>query len=283
MQYYVMVIIAAVLFSLQFLCQQKYEKLCGTKLSAALGFSMYKGITVIIMMLVLSGGRIGFSWFSLALAAVYALCYILMIEFSLNAFSVANLSVYSVFTMLGGMLLPFLAGVWFYNEGLSVFKVICCLLIIVAVLMNVQKGHGSKKAFVYYMLVFILNGMVGVISKAHQDSPIVHVDSESFMFYSGVFTVIICSLWLVLMGEKVPLMRNKDLLYSAGDGFLNGVGDLLLFIAIARLPASVQYPLVTGGVMVFSTVISLIRKEKLRVLEYIAAVIAFAASVMMAF
>lgn len=46
---------------------------------------------------------------------------------------------------------------------------------------------------------------------------------------------------------------------------------------------SVQYPLVTGGVMVFSTIISALRKEKLTKIDYIAAAISFVASVLMAF
>ncbi len=281
--YYILITVAAFLFSMQFLCQQQYEKNSGTSLTAALGFSLYKGLVVIVMMLILNKFRLEFSWFSVGLSGIYALCYILMIYYSLKAFYVANLSVYSVFTMLGGMLLPFLVGTMFYNEEISVYKVLCCILIVVSVLLNVRKGDGNKKAFLYYMLVFLLNGMVGSISSVHQNSGIHHVDSTSFMFYSGIFTVVICSIWLMAKGEKIPLMKGKNLLYSAGDGVLNGVGDLLLLISVANLPASVQYPLVTGGVMVFSTVISTIRREKLIVLDYASALIALIASVMMAF
>ena len=224
-----------------------------------------------------------FSLFSIGVSGVYALCYILMTYYSLKAFYVANLSVYSVFTMLGGMMLPFIVGTLFYNEEISAFKILCCVLIVISVLLNIRKGNGGKKAFLYYIMVFFLNGMVGVISKVHQNSEIVHTDSTSFMFYSGIFTVVICSVWLLAKGERLPLLKGKSLLYSAGDGVLNGVGDLLLLIAIAELPASVQYPLVTGGVMVFSTLISMLRREKLVACEYLAAVIALVASVMMAF
>lgn len=281
--YYILIAVAALLFSMQFLCQQQYEKNSGTSLNAALGFSLYKGLVVIVMMLILNKFRLEFSWFSLGLSGIYALCYILMIYYSLKAFYVANLSVYSVFTMLGGMLLPFLVGTAFYGEEISVPKVLCCVLIVISVLLNIRKGNGNNKAFLYYMLVFFLNGMVGSISSIHQNSTIQHVDSTSFMFYSGVFTVAICGSWLLFKGEKIPIMKGMNLLYSAGDGVLNGVGDLLLLISVANLPASVQYPLVTGGVMVFSTIISVIRREKVAKLEYIAAAVALASSVMMAF
>ena len=73
-----------------------------------------------------------------------------------------------------------------------------------------------------------------------------------------------------------------SLRYSAGSACLNSVANMLLLIALLKLPASVQYPMVTGGVIVFSTVIELVRKSKLTKKEIAAALIAFAVSAMMA-
>ncbi len=196
MQYYLMAILAAFLFSMQFLCQQKFQEKCGTGLGAALSFSLYKGLTVIVMMLVLSGFKLEFTLFSFLVSGVYALCYILMIYFSLKAFSVANLSVYSVFTMLGGMILPFIVGVSLFSEEINIFKIICSFLVIFAVVMNIQKGSSSKKAFLYYMLVFLLNGTIASTSTIHQNLDVAHTGSTSFMFYSGLWTIVICGLWL---------------------------------------------------------------------------------------
>lgn len=281
--YYFFVTLSAILFSLQFLCQQKYEEDYGVGLGKAIGFSLYKGIAVSLMMLILSGFKPGFSWFSFWISGVYALCYILMIYFSQKAFSVANLSIYSVFTMLGGMLLPFVVGVGFFGEELNSIKIICCILVVLAVLMNIRKGTGNKKAFLYYMLVFVLNGSIASISKIHESAGFSNVNPQSFMMLSGIWTIIICAVWLLAIGEKLPIYKGKNLLYSGGDGLLNGVGDMLLLISLSKLDASVQYPLVTGGVMVFSTVISVIRREKVRKVEYFAAAIALLASIMMAF
>lgn len=285
MIYYILISVAALLFSMQFLCQQSYQENCGTELGASLSFSIYKGISIVIMMFLLNCFKLEFEWFSFWISGVYALCYILMIYFSLKAFSVANLSVYSVFTMLGGMIIPFIVGVTLFKEEVSLYKAICCLLVIIAVIMNVQKGKGSKKALIYYLLVFTLNGTISAISAIHQNIGLANTDSKSFMFYSGIWTVVICLLWLKLKGEKVLLLRGKNLLYSAGDGFLNGIGDLFLLISVApgALDASVQYPFVTGGVMVCSTIVSTLRHEKIRTIEYIATAVAFVASVMMAF
>lgn len=285
MIYYILISIAALMFSLQFICQQSYEKNCGTALPQALLYALHKGLSVMAIMLVLSAFSLEFTTFSFLAAAPYSLCYILMIYFSLKAFSVANLSVYSVFTMLGGMTLPFLTGVFLFGEKLSVFKVVCFLLVAVAVAMNIQKGSHNKKAFLYYILVFILNGAVGAISTIHQNIGLKITDSTSFLFYSGVWTVLICGVWLFAKGEKVSFLKGKNLLFPALDGFFNGCGDLLMLISVApgALDASVLYPFGTGGVMLCSVIISTLRRENVKKIEYIAAAIAFVASVFMAF
>ena len=281
--YYALVFGATILFALQFLFNQKFENVRGSDLKSALEFTLYKNVVIVIMMLIISGFKIVITPFSIVLSVIYAVACILMTYFSLKAFAVANLSVYSVFSMLGGMLLPFLLGVGFYNEKLTVFKIVCCVLIAISVLLNLKSGKQSKKAFLYYMAVFTLNGGVGVISTIHQNSELPHTDSTGFMFLSSLAGVIISALWMLIKNRKIPLIKGKALLYTSGYGIFNGVGNWLLLISLIHLPASVQYPLVTGGVMVFSTVISMIRKEKLTKTDYIAAAVSFIASVLMAF
>ena len=285
--YYVLVIISTVLFSLQFLFNQRFQQTYGTGMKATQVFSLYKSLVIILMMLLISGFKVQFSWFSLGMATIYAVSSIAMGYYSLKAFSVANLSVYSVFSMLGGMILPFFLGVLFYDEGDNlVFKIICCALIVVAVLLNIKSGKQDKKALFYYFAVFVLNGMAGVISKIHQSSTSLSpVDSTSFMLLTAAVSVVISAAWLLIAYREIPLIKGKNILFVTGYGVFNGLGNLFLLIALSGengLPASVQYPLVTGGVMVCSTVISTIRKEKLTVREYIATAIALLASIVIA-
>lgn len=281
--YYLLVLSAVFLFSLQFLFNQKFQQSRGESLESALEFSLYKSIVIVVIMLFIGKFSIQVTPFSVLMATLYAVSGIAMTAFSMKAFAVANLSVYSVFSMLGGMLLPFVLGIGFYNEELSLFKLLCCLLIIVSVLLNIKKGKQDKKAIAYYMAVFVLNGMAGVLSKIHQSSSLPHTDSTGFMLISSLITAIISAVWLFVSYKKIPLIKGKNLLYTTGYGVFNGIGNLFLLISLSNLPASVQYPLVTGGVMVFSTAISALRKEKITAKEYVAAGISFVASVLMAF
>lgn len=280
---YLLVVSATVMFAVQFLFNQKFQKNYGSDTKATLVFAFYKSAVATAIMFVIGGFKFEITPFSFLLAAISAVSGILMLYFSLKAFSVANLSVYSVFSMLGGMLLPFLLGVCFYDEELSALKVACCVLIVAAVLLNVKKGTNGKKAFFYYMAVFVLNGMAGVISKIHQSSQFEIVSSTGFTLLINLISVIICGVWLLIGYKKIPVIKSKNLLYSSGYGALNGVGNLFLLIALSNLPASVQYPLVTGGVMFFSTIISVLQREKLTAKDYVATLISLVASVLIVF
>ena len=54
----------------------------------------------------------------------------------------------------------------------------------------------------------------------------------------------------------------------------------MVLIALKHLQASVQYPIVTGGVMIMSLMISLLRKEKISYKNVISTAIAFLSTVL---
>ena len=279
--YYLAIVLSAFLFSLQFLFSDGYQRESGCGWNSALKYSLYSSAAGLSALFAINGFSLRVSAFSLAVAAVYSAVCIALNYFSVKALSIANLSVYSVFSMIGGMLLPFLYGIA-CGEELRATRIICCILITAAVLMNVGKGKGSGNAFMCYMAVFILNGSVGVISKFHQSYREYCVESADFLMLSKIITAIFC-IFFILLGEKRDFsVSKKAFAYSAGGAVLNSIGNLILLIALQRLPASVQYPLLTGGVIVFSTAVELVRKSKLTKKEIAAAFIAFAATAAMA-
>lgn len=117
---------AAALFSSQFLFNQKYEEKCGSSLFSAILFTFYSGIGGFAVALAANGFRLEFSFFSLLLAAICAAVGILYTTASVKAFETVNLSAYSVFAMLGGMLLPTVYGMVFCSEEITAVKLICC-------------------------------------------------------------------------------------------------------------------------------------------------------------
>lgn len=275
---YVMIVGAAFLFSLQFLFTSRYEKETGGGWNSSLKFTLYSGIAGLAVLLIVNKFHLTFSAVSLALAAAYAVVCIGCSYASIKAFQHGNMSVYSVYCMIGGMLLPYIYGVA-CGEPFTAMRLICCLLIAVSVVLTIQKGKESRKALKYYIMIFVLNGLGGVICAFHQTQPSA-VDNGSFMMMSRLVSIPVCA--LLLLKSRDFRLNGKALLYSAGYSVLNNIGVLLQLTALLTLPSSVQFPLVTGGVIVFSTVFSFLRREKVTYKQVLAAVVALAASVFMA-
>ena len=201
-----------------------------------------------------------------ALAAINGIAYTFC---SLRALSVINLSLYSVFAMLGGMLLPSVLGFIIVDpatgarDPFTLAKAICFACIIVALLLTVQKGE-SKKGKIYYIGVFILNGMSGVLNTLLKK--FTYVDNESYMegissgysVISAVYAIAIAAVLLFTVCRKENnKITLKAAIFAASGGALNRVANFMLAISIMLEGAqpSLQYPIVTGVVMIVSTLL----------------------------
>ena len=280
---YLILIFAAFLFAVQFLFNQQYRKLKGEGLNATMTFSLYTSAISFVILFVLGGFRLHITWFSLLIAVLYAAVCLLSSYAGLKAFGTANLSVYSIFMMLGGMLLPFAYGILFANEALSFAKALSILLICTAVGCSFEKGAEGKNAYRFYAAIFVLNGLVGVLSKIHLSVPALAVDSYSFMATNQLALLAMCLFYCFITRQGIPKQSGKLYLCLSGYAVCNGIGNLFCQIALTALPASVQYPIITGGVMVFSTLISLVRREPIGGKTYLAAALACLSTILILF
>ncbi len=273
--YYVIITLSVIMFGVQFLFNDKYQKESGSGLAATFIFSFLSSVVGLICLLVINRFQFGFTPFTVLMATVAAVNSILYTFCSLKAFEHINLSLYSLFAMLGGMVLPFFAGIIFYDEPLTLPKVICLALITLALAFTVKKGE-KKNGFIYYAGVFVLNGMSGVISKAFQSAPYEKCNAAVFSIWMALATAFISAVILVVIRKNVKLPNIKAVLYTVGYGGLNKIANYLLLLALAVLPASVQYPFVTGGTMAVSTVISALCGQKPSRKEVFAVALSFA-------
>lgn len=280
MIYYVLLLVAAALFATQFLFQKKFESSYGTDIKSTLVFSVGTGFGMGVVSLIFTGGKFDITLFSCIVALLHGTASFLYMYFSLKALNVANISVFSVFTMLGGMLLPTFYGVCFAGETLTLGKSICCALVTVSVLCTANGGKADKKAWLYYIAVFLANGMTSVCAAIHQNYPALNVDSYSYMVLSSFALMIWGLIFLpfVKIKRKIPPMSYISM---AGFSVCSGIGNIILMIALLVLPASLQFPFATGAAVVFSAVITKLQKIKMTKGEVVSVIIAFVATVFM--
>lgn len=277
MQYYFLIVVSVMMFGGRFALQDIYRKLRGSGLKISLETSFVGSLAGLAVLLAVNGFKIEFAPFTLLIASLAALNSIAFAFCSFKALDTIDLSLFSLFSMLGGMLLPFFQGIIFFDEPITVAKIVCLILIGGALLLTVSPKE-KKKGSIYYIGIFVLNGMSGVLSKVFASAPIEKTGSASYSIWIAICTSIISG--ILLLGY---LKRNdvgapytlKAFCIGAVSGGVNQLANFLLIVALMHVDASVQYPMVTGGVMIVSTLISLFGSGKPDKKELLSVALAF--------
>ena len=273
--YYGVITLSVLMFGINFWMNNRYQRHSGSGLSATFFFTLCGNLAGLPILLALNGFRMGATPFTLMMAAVAAINSVAYSFCALKAFAHINLSLYSIFSMLGGMVLPFLFGIVVYREPLTLANTLCLLLIAAALALTVKPGE-RKKGGIYYAGVFCLNGLSGVLSKLFQSAPFQKTDAASYSVWIAVWCVVLSAAVLTATRAWRLLPCKAALGYAFGCGVLNRTANYLLLVALAVLPASVQYPFVTGGTMIVCAVISALTGQRPSRREVLAIALSFA-------
>ena len=294
---YILIGIAVVCFAAQFAFTKIYEGKVKQTFVTALSLLIFTSLIGTLLFFVIGKFQVEFSWFSGIMAAAFALIMIPYFVVGIKILSLGSLAIYSLFMMLGGMLLPFFYGIAFLQEEASIGKIAGCILLTACMILQgtsqETSGEKIKSKWLYYLLCmvgFVVNGMTGVIAKAHQ----VHgygreVDEVSFTVIScgltAVFSLILLIPYLLGNEKKEKICEFKSTLALipfaciGAIGVASYMGNFLHLKAATTVPASVQFPIVSGGVIVLSALVSrVIFREKISMREWVAIGGAFVAT-----
>ncbi len=264
MEFYLLVILSTCIFGSNFMLENQYQRRVGSGMRPALVYSLIGSSAGLLVLLIVNGFKFEFTFATLCVAALAAINGVLYTFCSLRAMSIINLSLYSVFAMLGGMVLPSVVGMIFYSESITLAKGICFAFIIAAIALTVRKGE-QKKGTIYYVGVFVLNGMAGVFSKFFQEMPFAKTSAAGYSILLAICGVVLSGVLFLTVG-----LRQKNTLtlpaasFALASGSLNKIANFILVFALAlpNAEASVQYPIVTGGVMIISTLLCYFTPKK---------------------
>lgn len=275
--YYGLILVSVVMFGINFALNDVYRRLRGSGLRISMESSFVGSLAGLVVLIIINGFRFELTGFTLCMALLSALNGFAFTFCAFRALDNINLSLFSLFSMLGGMALPFLQGILFYGETITVAKVICFGFICAALLMTVSRSD-KKKGTIYYVGIFVLNGMSGVLSKIFTSAPFPKTDAAGFSIWSAVCSVVLSGLALLFLFRKTENAKPYTLkVASVGalHGTIGKIANFLLVIALAHVDASVQYPMVTGGTMIVSTLICFFGDRKPSKKEIASVVLAF--------
>ncbi len=263
--YYLLIVISVIMFGGCFALNDTYRKIRGSSFKVSMEQACLGSASGLVILFIIGGFRLEFTLFTFAMALLSSLCGMAFTVCAFKSLDVINLSLFSLFSMLGGMLLPFLQGIIFYNEAITLSKLVCLLFIIGALILTVSLKE-KKRGAIYYVGIFIFNGMSGVVSKIFTSSALKKTDAVSFSIWIAICTATISgTIWLLMSLHKKDKHEKygiKPLIVSLSNGGINRVANFLLVLALAHVDASVQYPMVTGGTMIVSTLICFFGDKK---------------------
>lgn len=315
--YYAMLIGASFLFGSQFMVTKAFEKNYGKTVRASLSFSLlyslFAGVIFFIIKLVSSGTVFNLNPFSLCMAFGLSLVNILSSAIGIKTLALGDIAVYSLFLMLGGMIVPFFAGIVFLKESVSVCNLIGVAIMIIALCLPVFFGKKNKNAgeaqtdgdtkkktsvffYVLCVFLFILNGLSSTLSKFNSVREGAALGAEfTFYTYGIQFVISLAAFALTTASGKSDKMQNEEkqpcILFrpvaigcGAAFGAVNGTAFLMSSVAAEHVVAVAQYPLITGATILFSSLLAfLFYREKPTALQLVQIVISLAATILFMF
>jgi len=282
MSNYVLLTFSAVLLAANFSVTSLYQKSEGVSARAGFKFTALVGLVTSLVFWMINGFAIKLSAFSLILAASNAVLCMLYTVIGFRIMKKQGVALYTLFLMTGGMIVPYVWGLLALDEMFFVSRIIGLVFITGAVVLSKWKNEkGNFKDIMLCVTVFFINGLVSVISKIHSIETEMYTVSEMEFVIMANFSNFVISGICCLFAKKETSPKEKInakiilpiIILSA---LFGGGSYLMQLISAKSLPATVLYPFVTGGSIIFTTVAErIIYKEKIKTELLISVVLCF--------
>ena len=270
---YLLLIVADILLSINFVCSKKYQLMRGITAKAAYFSVAIMGLFTAVLFFIINGLKVNFSIFSILMSLCYNLTIIIYSVIGRYVIHKGSLALYTLFLMSGGMLVPYVWGILFLNEAFTIRSILGIILIIAAILIsNTTQIKLNFKFVLLCFAVFFLNGFTSVFSKLHQTTTAYPtVSTTDFVILSGIIRLLIGGIMFLTEYKKGDDMFDKPKSSTLSVLFLllfstvaSGTSSLLQLYSAKTVPATVLYPFITGGSIIFTSLAGMILyKEKL--------------------
>ena len=290
---YILLALAAVCIAFQFSLRKIYQAKFTDGTKSVLFYSVISSVASIVLYFIMNGFHLSFSAPSFFLAMALSVISTLNGLMGIVVVRYGEVSVYTMFMMLGGMLLPYVHGILFLNENPSVWCIIGIFVLVGALFLSAaeklkEKTKNVKLFTLLCIAVFCLNGCVSIFSKL---SRVIEgaLPVYDFLIWNSMFgllySIIILTAFHFITKAKdkpnTPFIKAENgktatvgislIVLVAGIG---SIGYLFQLIGAESLPSTVLYPIVSGGSIVLTAIAgALLFKERISPLKVISLVL----------
>lgn len=229
-----------------------------------MAFNLNKAIIGTVLFLVV-GVADGFSFHlsTLLFGAGYGISLCISMHTGFKALACGPMALTSVIASFS-LILPFFAGVFFWNEPITVFGISGIFLLLASIiLINTKKESGfSVKWLAYAIATLIANGVCSIIQKLHQ-MHFPELYRTEFMFWA-----LLCVLVILLVSTGKGKMQFGFSWLAFFSGVMNCLANYIVLYLSATENASVLFPIVSIANIISVWLIGIFFfKERLRPLQ----------------
>ena len=272
MKDYLSVLLSVLLLAVSFIVTKLYQLKVDDTTKGVLNLGIASGFCSIIILICTSGFSISFTWYSVINALLRSACCLGYSVIGYKIMREANMALYMLFLMSGGMLLPTIWGWLFLGEEPKTLHILGTVLILVSVIIdNLGIHRPSGKVLLMCSAVFVLNGFVSVFSKLHQSTTqFPTVPTLDYAFLSSLSSLLLNVFSRITLSAEDKNAGTKKYSFLIPLGFaifssvIGVISNYLQLEGAKALPASMLYPMITGGNIAFTGILAFIFfKEKL--------------------
>ena len=292
---YLIILAATVLMAVNMAFIKVYQKNYGAGICSSMRYNCFLGIFATVIFWAINGFSLAFTPYSVIMGVSLSLLVLVFQFIGFKILAERSIAIYTMFLMAGGMVVPYAWGLLVLHEPFSWRGLLGVALITVSIiLMNTgNESRPTGKQLALCILVFFLNGTVTTLSKLHQINEIYQkVPTTDFLIWTEITKFVGCAVVLLILAAKrknAPLPEPEEGTIT-DKFFLPGMGMVLLVILAATvsdsfgymlqltaaktLSASIMYPFLNGGNILFSALAGrLFFKEKFNLRIFISIVI----------
>ena len=215
MYYYILICLSALLCSMDFSINKLFQKVNGASLKTSLAFNSLLGLFTVIIMFIINGFKLEISLFSGVISGLFTLFIMLYNIIGFKLLKIGSMAKYTLYLMIGGMIVPYIFGIFFLTEPFTVARFIAIILVTLGVIFSNAKNDNTKtntKVLLLYIAVFLINGCTSVISKVHQiNTSFETVGILDFVILGGIFRFIVAGIMFLLTkkDDNAKIQKNR--------------------------------------------------------------------------
>ncbi len=197
---------------------------------------------------------------------------------------------YSTLALQASLIIPVAAGTLFWHENFGLLQMIGLALLFITFFIGAKAERNSKISFrwiLFCAIAFLSNGFLSLTMKRIQ---VVSEGGniEAFMALGFLFAAILSFAAVFIYANKAKLQYSfrpsiKPLGIILFSSLSTAIANKLSMAAMQTAPVSVVIPVISGGVLAFTSIVSLvIFQEKLQKRQQLGLAIGFISVIMMA-